>query len=893
MKQKTFALWTLAGLTAALLAGCSVKFSAQLGMSPKSSAAPDTDKPAKAAPGSKPAAAGKPEDRDAKPAEAKKGKTIADVVGKDRKIEGLFTLYENSTNGSVHLVLKKDQLGKEFVYFTHTVDGVTAAGHFRGAFRDTAVFSLKKHFNRIEFVSENTAFYFAPSNALSRAASANISPAILTSQEIVAEDSDKGEFLIKADGIFLTEAFHQVKSSSGGRGGGSGAGFSLGTLSKDKTKYIGLRSYPKNTDVLVEYVYDNASPTGAGGRDVTDPRYVSIRMQHSLIEMPQNDYQPRFDDPRVGYFASQITDLTSPSATPYRDAIHRWHLVKKDKKAALSEPVEPITWWIENTTPVELRDTIRDATLAWNEAFEAAGFKNAVTVKVQPDNADWDAGDIRYNVLRWTSSPNPPFGGYGPSFVNPRTGQILGADIMLEYTFLANRMRLERIFSEAGLFLHEPDPALDQGDRHFCSLGHCLQQNTLFGIHALTAADMGQVEVTALIKDALYYLILHEVGHTLGLNHNMRSSQMIPPADIHNREVTEKRGLTGSVMDYPPVNIALPGQPQGQYYTTRPGPYDKWAIEFGYSEALGDPSAEKARLEKVLSRSTEPALAFGNDADDMRAPGKAIDPRVMINDMSADAINYAEGRIQLVRETLRKLRDKFARPGQSHHELRTAYLSTTTEFANAVAVISRYIGGVQVDRAFVAQPGATQPFTPVPLADQKRAMRILREQLFAPGAFDAPENLYNHLQMQRRGFEFISATEDPKIHERALNIHRAVLSHLLHPSVLARLTDTRLYGNAYSPAECLTDLTEAVFAADAQGDVNTFRQNLQLEYVNRLIQIVGRDGNSTYDYPSRSAALAQLRGVESLLKPKQAGNAETRAHTQHVLFAIAQALKLD
>jgi len=122
---------------------------------------------------------------------------------------------------------------------------------------------------------------------------------------------------------------------------------------------------------------------------------------------------------RIGYFTDQVTDLTSPSPTPYRDLIHRWDLVKKDKNAVLSEPVEPIVWWIENTTPRQLRDTIRNAALAWNEAFEAAGFKNALVVKEQPDDADWDAGDIRYNVLRWTSSPNPPFGGYGPSFVNP------------------------------------------------------------------------------------------------------------------------------------------------------------------------------------------------------------------------------------------------------------------------------------------------------------------------------------------------------------------------------------------------------------------------------------------------------------------------------------------
>ncbi len=118
--------------------------------------------------------------------------------------------------------------------------------------------------------------------------------------------------------------------------------------------------------------------------------------------MPDNDFKPRFDDPRIGYFSTQVTDMTSSSATPYRDVIHRWNLAKQKPGTKLSEPVQPITFWIENTTPVELRDLIREATLRWNQAFETAGFKDAIVVKQQPDNAAWDAGDINYNVLRWT-----------------------------------------------------------------------------------------------------------------------------------------------------------------------------------------------------------------------------------------------------------------------------------------------------------------------------------------------------------------------------------------------------------------------------------------------------------------------------------------------------------
>ncbi|MBI3416665.1 MAG: zinc-dependent metalloprotease [Verrucomicrobia bacterium] len=822
--------------------------------------------------------------------EEKKPKTIADIVGTNQKFEGLFTLYQDKTNGATHILIKQSQLGKEFIYFTHTRDGVLAAGHFRGDFKDNRIFSLRKHFNRIEFVSENTSFYFDQTNALHRAASANISPAILVSQEIVAEDAAKGEFLIKADPIFLTESLFQVKPSPN-PDARPGQTFNLGSLSKDKTKTVSIKNYPANTDVVVEYVYENPAPTVSGGEEVTDPRNVSIQMQHTLIEMPVNDYQPRFDDPRVGYFTDQVTDLTSPSVTPYRDLIHRWHLVKKDKAAKLSEPVEPIVWWIENTTPVELRDTIRDAALAWNEAFEVAGFKNAMVVKVQPDDADWDAGDIRYNVLRWTSSPNPPFGGYGPSFVNPRTGQIIGADIMLEFIYVSNRLRAEKIFSKAGLDLEDAETLEKNFDPRRCSLGHHLHLSTLFGAETLKVAGASPTKVTELIKESLYFLILHELGHTLGLNHNMKSSQLHSPADINNRELTARVGLTGSVMDYPAINLAPPGQSQGQYFTTKPGPYDKWAIEFGYSEASIDPAVERERLAKILARSTEPALAFGNDADDMRAPGHAIDPRVMINDMSSDAITYSAGRIKLANDVMGKIKDRILARGESHQELLNAYFILTSEMASAAATISRYIGGVYVDRGMVGQPNAGAPFTPVSYADQKRALAALRSGLFAPKSFDAPNRLYDFLQTQRRGFNHFNEPEDPKIHARALAIQRNVLNHLLHARVLTRITDSRLYGNTYTLPEFLDDLTNAVFEEDAAGDVNTFRQNLQLEFVNRLTGMIGDAGRGRFDYPTQSIALAKLRAIQKLLATKNAGNAETQAHTAHILFVIEQALK--
>ena len=370
---------------------------------------------------------------------AKEGKdTYTEKIKNADVYEGLFTLYRDAEKGNVYIEIKEDQLNKEYIHFSYIENGVTDAGFFRGNFRGSKVFKIQKYFNRIEFVQENTTYYFDQENALSKSAHANVNSPVLVSEVIVATSKDSSKFLLDADKIFLSETLQQIKRAS--RPGYKG--FQIGKLSKTKTKYNKLKNYPENTDVIVQYAYDNMMPRAYGSAAVADSRYVNILVQHSLIEMPQNNFEPRIDDPRVGYFTSRVNDMTTTDAVNYRDLVHRWNLVKKNPELELSEPVAPLVFWIENTTPVELRALIKDGVESWNLAFESAGFKNAIQVNIQPDTANWDAGDIRYNVLRWTSSPNPPFGGYGPSFVNPRTGEILGADIMLEWIYITKRIKL-------------------------------------------------------------------------------------------------------------------------------------------------------------------------------------------------------------------------------------------------------------------------------------------------------------------------------------------------------------------------------------------------------------------------------------------------------------------
>ena len=823
---------------------------------------------------------------------SKKPASLSDKVKGSHKIDGLFTLYQDTATGSLQIYVKKNQLGKEFIYQSFSMGGPTSLFLNQNMIRETWVFKIQKAFDKIEFSQVNTNFYYDKDNAVSKAANVDVTGAIFYSDKVAAEDT--AGYLISGDGLFLSEKLDPIRPLLPPTLP-PGTVFSLGTLNTAKSKYDKVRSFPNNTDVIVELAYDNPTPYNGGGKDITDARYNRIKFQHSFLELPKNDFRPRRDDPRVGYFMQEVDNLTSIKVADYKDMINRWNLVKKDPNAALSEPVQPIVWWIENTTPVEYRQTIMEAGLKWNEAFEKAGFKNAVVMKIMPDDADWDPADIRYNVIRWVSSPYPSYGAIGPSFVNPETGEILGADITVEWfsgSAIPIQEELYTGYPAIGEMQTEKDPtklflsATDQKHWMSCNLAQELKSQFTTGLTVLDVDGASPKAISEMHKQFLYYLILHEMGHTMGLNHNMKASQMLSPSDLNNTSITHNEGLQGSVMDYPAINVSLDRSKQGDYYTTKVGPYDVWAIQYGYTPF--SPADEEAGLNKILTRSGEANLAFGNDADDMRSFGNGVDPRVMINDMSSDMVGYAEDRVKLVNNVMYKLKNKYTKNGQSYQELRLRYGNLNGQRANMFNAVSRYIGGLYVDRCFPEQNSTNKPLTPVPAAMQKKAMNLLSKYLFAPNAFDADAQIFPYLQAQRRGYNFFGNTEDFKIENLVLAVQMNVVAYILYPVTTARINNTSLYGNTYSVADVMNDLTKAIFDADNKGAVNLYRQNLQTEYIKGVATIA----NSTagYDDATKAAALNTLKKVKTSLASAVSPNEQTKAHRVQLNFIIDKAL---
>jgi len=815
-----------------------------------------------------------------------KSKSISELTKSCKKIDGLFTIYQDTINGKIKMAISESQLEEEFIHFSQIADGVTDAGRFRGAYNSETIFYIKKYFDKIEFIAPNTNFYFDPESPLSKSKDANISDATFYSTKILAHDKTEKIFLIDANKIFLSEVLTRVKYPK--RPGSSSSSFSLGSFDKEKSKINEIKNYPENTNLKTEYVYNNPNYLNGGSDAVTDARNISIKVFHSLIKMPDDNYEIRYEDPKVGYFTTQTRDMTSTGTTDYRDMIHKWRLIKKNPEAEMSEPVEPITWWIENSTPHEWRDVIKKAVLKWNIAFEKAGFINAVEVKIQPDDAEWDAGDIRYNVLRWTSSPNPPFGGYGPSMANPRTGEIIAADIMLEFVHFTNRVFSEKLYQDASLnmSLEENENEFNHNNSaHYCFAGEHTHENILYGKTVIPEYSNDDIILGKLEEDNMMRLIMHEVGHTLGLNHNMRASHLYSPEELTNPELIEGKAINGSVMEYPALNVSLDKEKQAQFSDVSVGPYDIWAIEFAYT-----PNMSEDEIAKILDRSTEPELAFGNDADDMRSSFRGIDPRVMIYDLSNDPIRFSIDRFKLNERIMGELKDKFLKDGSNYDDFRRGYYVLSSSSATAGTVISRFIGGVYVDRSLVGQEGGTKPYTPVSYDDQKRAFNALEKYIFAPNSFSVSNDIYNYLAKSRRGFAFSSGPEDPKIHDQVIGYQTRVLSHLLHPNTLQRIIDSELYGNQYKLTEFMTDLNDAIFKADINSNINTFRQNLQAVYVTRLIEMVVGKSSNRFKVPAKSMAIVNLEKLAKKLKNNR-GDLSSRAHKKHLRKLILNALE--
>ena len=753
--------------------------------------------------------------------------------GEFKELNGFMNILHETEEDKYYLIIEEDKINKEFIYFAYILNGPQDVGASGGSMGDGSILEFRKFKDDIGLYKINTKYKYDDSNKISQSKLTNIIEAFMGRFKVVVKEDDK--YLISADKLFLSEMLTSVTPNIP-QEYMEYYDLNIGKIDKSKTYINDVRNYPKNTAIEINYGFFNPRPKPGGSVDaVADKRYTFISARHLFVEMPDDKFEPRIADQRIGYFSEKVTDLSSYDSYPARDLMNRWRLIKKNPEAELSEPVEPIVYWVENSTPEEIRPFVVKGIEGWNAAFEKAGFKNAVVAKIQPDDAEWDAGDIQYNVVRWASTPNPQFSGYGPSIANPRTGEIIAADIVQEFNAIKRGYTYRKLWG----YTEDNDP----------------------------------------LEQWIVSLTMHEVGHTLGLRHNFKSSWIYNADDIHNVSITGKSHI-GSVMDYDPINLAPAGTPQGNFFPHGPGIYDKWAIEFGYTPNMTD---EERDL--ILAKASIPEYVFGTDGDAMGSPGSNTDPRAKRYDLSGDPVTYTSRRIEILDAKIKELPSIFLVDGNTSTEFRSNFFSLVREKGRFMEGVSRLIGGVYSNRTVNGTD--LTPFEAVAYEDQKKAMSLITSKLLSNDAFIFDENILKYLQYEKRAAYSSSerGNEDPQLHEVVLGLQGRVLAHILHPRVMTRLVDSSQYGNTYLPNEVLDDLQEGIFVAKEVP--TTFKMNLQSNYVDGLIKGLS---DSDYDEISRSAIYNSLIKIETFTK-RLYGTDELKNHLKFLNWKINKALE--
>ena len=827
-------------------------------------------------------------------AAAKKGKTAPHLalLKEAKKHEGLITLYQK--DAKLFAELKPGNYNKDYMVLAAIARGVARGRLLAGmSWGEDTIWQFRKVEKRVHVVRRNLRYRAKAGSPIEKAVKLAYTDSVLFSLPIVTKGPSGGD-LIDFSAIFMTD-LPQISQVMPGY-----------TFSKTKSSWASVKTFKGNVELQIAATY------ASSGRDflpsVPDSRGVTLNIHYSISQMPKTGYKPRLADDRVGYFVRAIRDFSKDeSEDRFVRYIERWHLAKADPVAKASPPKQPIIFWIEKTVPFRYRRTVREGILEWNKAFEAAGFIDAIEVRQQPNDATWDPEDINYNTFRWITSGDAF--AMGPSRVDPRTGQILDSDILFDSDFLrywkesfettTPKPADPKSANPLNLKSHAQNPVAGApanclGDYCFCQFHQGMARELALGSAVMSSRTATPEEMEKLITQGLKEVVMHEVGHTLGLRHNFKASTYLSMADLNDTEQTDKTGLTASVMDYSPANIMPSTQKQGDYFSQVIGPYDKWAIEYGYKNVPGgSPEGEVKELNKIAARSGEPALAYSTDED---TRGVDPDPHSNRFDLGSDVVEFATLRAELVREQWPDIIDRVVKEGEGYERARRAVGILLASHGTSMGYASRYVGGVYVSRSHKGDKDAKAPYVVVDAEKQRASLDLLAKEVFSDKPYSLPPELYNHISTNRWyhwGVNLRERTDYP-VHDVILMWQDRTLSQLLSSVTLSRLHDSELKvpadQDAFTAAELLERLTAAIFAevdslepgeyTNRKPAISSIRRNIQRRYYEHLGEMVlGRTYVPTDCQSVASYQLTELRAkIEKLLNSNIEFDSYSRAH---------------
>lgn len=801
-----------------------------------------------------------------------------------KEYEGLFKLYHKEDH--LFAEIQPSQFDQPLLLPIAIARGMGMGGHTLN-FEEQWVLMFKKVGDKVHVVRRNVRFKARKDSPVSKAVETTYTDSVLLAVKIQSINPKNQAILIDFNDIFMRDL----------------AALGLGMFDQNRSVWHKVKAFPKNVELEV-------SATFAGGRssdDIIDERGNTVVIHYGLVRLPEDGYQARLADDRVGHFLSAVKDFSNDSKdTSFLRYVNRWRLERADNdpknKEKLSPPKKKIVFWIEKSVPDEYRAAVREGILEWNKAFEKIGFRDAIEVR-QQENEDFDPEDINYNTFRWIANDR----GYamGPSRANPLTGEILDADIIfdadmvrwMKQTYLLYRngysgkleepsslMQATRLgwtlpdarslprgaaaMAAQGWNDRSGEPQVDDDTRNrlwavrqgLCQCGAHMRQELGLAALALGARDQakpGDKPMEEMINQAIKEITMHEVGHTLGLRHNFKASTMLKNEELHDTAITRKMGLVGSVMDYAPANIAPKGTKQGDYFSTTIGPYDYWAIEYAYKPLSGGTDGEHDELRKLALKGATSGHDYGTDED---LYGTA-DPSINVWDLGNDPLKFAQDRAALARELLKDLGEKGPEKGEGYQRVRQAFGVLLGQMGNAAHLAANHVGGEYSHRDHNGDPSGRDPMVPVKAAKQREALKFLAENILTDKSFEFSPQLLRRLGADRWmhwGNEhlFFGGVEYP-VHDRVLGIQRVALSHLYDPAVLKRIQNNSLKADKdeepVTIAEVFRTASDSVWSDLKPGEKpeagkkvsgTVVRRNLQREHLRNLFSLTNGEGSS-------------------------------------------------
>jgi hypothetical protein len=812
---------------------------------------------------------------------------------------GLFNVIRK--NGKVYMDIAPAQLDQDFIQSAEQVNGIGGWGVIPGGITSVDhIIRFSKSDNKIVITWPNE-YFIAPGNdPAQRAIKQTFANSVLAVAPIVATNAASGNVVFDAS-FLLGDVYNLTAVLKAVTGPDPTQAY---RLDSDRTLFGPTKSFPDNVMITADQTWECDNPQTID--NVPDPRALQIRIAYNFVKPPDlGNYMPRLADTRVGYFDAAFLNFAADTDyTRINRYVIRWNMQPSDASKPMSPAKYPMVYYLSDNIPTQYRDAIRKGILAWNGPFQKIGISDAVQVKDQPNDPNWDPDDVRYNTVIWMTESNS--GGYAAEsqIYDPRTGQEIRTNIVVDADVMAFSNASWQFFTQPTV--GSVSTQMLTGDREY-EVGK--REQATFGRIALAA--MGHPLTGSALQtyndELLQSFVVHEAGHGFGFQHNFISSMAYTAKELQSKTFTQKYGVATSVMAYAPINLWPKGYSQGSYWQLDPGPYDYYAIHWGYARVPGahTPQQEVPMLNHWGRVWADPMYRFASDEDVDYASAHAIDPRVAVWDLTNDPLSWSETQLKLCHDLFTSLDQHWPQLENSYDQERAAFIAVLVPYFLTSTLPEHYIGGEYLSRSYPGDPSARPPLVQVPRATELRAFRMLDRYVFSDGAWNFSPVTLNRLVYSEWEStpSAVWAYNPPPRHdmpvaEMAADIGEQQLTRMFQPLMLERLDDLALKAK---PGETMTltdlfDWTQTSLYGDLRDpklhSIGEVHRMLQQWYVRELAQIwLAPAAGTPFDAQSMARAeLVDLQSNLALALRRPSLDELTQAHLESLADIVSRTL---